>query len=119
VSSTGSQPRTGPQLTPTWAPPGEQQPVPAKKPGLWTRFKALWKRAFSNLNLNGHTPLRVQPTIGEWGPEEVPTTKKKKRMRIYVALALPVTMLACFILGWFVYFLMTGCYGFGFGCREQ
>lgn len=88
---------------------------PAQKPGLWARFKR-W--AFSNLNLNGRTPPRVQPAIGEWGPEKVPTTKQKKRMRIYVGIALPLAMLACFLLGWYVYFLMTGCYGFGFGCRS-
>lgn len=86
---------------------------------VWARFRAVWKRIFSNLNLNGRTPPRVQPQIGEWGPELVPTTRQKKRMRIYVGIALPVTMLACFLLGWYVYFLMTGCYGFGFGCRNS
>ncbi|SDT40211.1 hypothetical protein SAMN04489812_5627 [Microlunatus soli] len=87
-----------------------------KKPSLWRRFRT---KAFSNLNLNGHTPPRVQPEVGDWGPEKVPTTKQKKRMRIYVSIALPVIMLACFLLGWYVYFMMTGCYGFGMGCRNQ
>ncbi|GAB3928177.1 hypothetical protein GCM10011575_11710 [Microlunatus endophyticus] len=98
------------------------QPVPDGQPGAaseprpsrWARFKR-W--AFSNLNLNGRTPPRVQPAIGEWGPAQVPTTKQKRRMRIYVGIALPLAMLACFLLGWYVYFQMTGCYGFGFGCR--
>lgn len=89
--------------------------LPEAKPGRWARFRH-W--AFSNLNLNGRTPPRVQPVIGEWGPAKVPTTKQKKRMRIYVGIALPAAMLLCFLLGWYVYFLMTGCYGFGFGCRS-
>ena len=95
--------------------PPAEQPAPPK-PGRWARFKR-W--AFSNLNLNGRTPPRVQPVVGEWGPANVPTTRQKKRMRIYVLIALPAAMLACFLLGWYVYFLMTGCYGFGFGCRNS
>lgn len=89
---------------------------PVQKPSLWRRFRT---KTFSDLNLNGHTPPRVQPEVGEWGPEKVPTTKQKKRMRIYVSIALPVAMLACFLLGWYVYYMMTGCYGFGMGCRSQ
>jgi hypothetical protein len=105
-----------------WDPQAAQQPpqqtagpVAPRRPRRWARLKR-W--AFSNLNLNGRTPPRVQPTIGEWGPANVPTTGQKKRMRIYVLIALPAAMLACFLLGWYVYFLMTGCYGFGFGCRN-
>ena len=45
-------------------------------------------RIFCNLNLHGATPPRVQPLLGEWGPAKVPTTKQKKRMRIWVGLAL-------------------------------
>ncbi len=81
-----------------------------------TRFRAVLRRPFSNLNLNGRTPPRVQPRIGEWGPVMVPSTRQKKRMRVYVTLALSAAMLACFLLGWLVYYLMTGCYGFGLGC---
>lgn len=76
-------------------------------------------KIFSSLNLNGRTPPRVQPKVGEWGPEKVPTTKQKKRMRIYAAIALAVTMLACFLIGWYAYYAMTGCYGFGLGCRHK
>lgn len=43
-------------------------------------------RIFTNLNLNGNTPARVQPKVGEWGPQRVPTTAAKKRMRIWVSL---------------------------------
>ena len=59
-------------------------------------------RVFSNLNLNGSTPPRVQPRIGEWGPAKVPTTRAKKRMRIWVSMALFGAMLAIFLLGWYV-----------------
>jgi NhaP-type Na+/H+ or K+/H+ antiporter len=45
----------------------------------------------------------------------VPTTKSKRRMRIWVSLALFGALLACFLLGWYVYYLMTGNIGFGIG----
>jgi NhaP-type Na+/H+ or K+/H+ antiporter len=76
-------------------------------------------RIFSNLNLHGGTPPRVQPTIGEWGPVKVPTTKQKKRMRIWVTLALLGALIAIFLLGWYVYYLMTGSLGFGIGDERQ
>jgi hypothetical protein len=76
-------------------------------------------RIFSNLNLNGSTPPRVQPNIGEWGPEKVPSTKFKKRMRIWVSLALLAALLAIFLLGWYVYHLTTGSWGFGIGNHGQ
>ena len=41
---------------------------------------------FSDLNLNGRTPVRVQPGQ-EWGPERVPSVKQKKRARLYTVLA--------------------------------
>ena len=72
-------------------------------------------KIFSDLNLNKGTPPRVQPNLGEWGPELVPTTKSKRRMRIWVSLALFGALLACFLLGWYVYYLMTGNVGFGIG----
>ena len=76
-------------------------------------------RIFSNLNLNGPTPPRVQPILGEWGPVKVPSTKQKKRMRIWVGLVLLAAMIAIFLLGWFVYYVMTGSWGFGIGEEEQ
>lgn len=65
-------------------------------------------RIFSNLNLNGRTPARLQPKVGEWGPQMVPTTAAKKRMRIWAALALTIAMVAVYCLGWFVYRQLTG-----------
>ena len=72
-------------------------------------------RLFSNLNLHGDTPPRVRPTLGEWGPLQVPTTRQKRRMRIWVGLALLGTMIAVFLLGWYVYHAMTGRWSFGIG----
>jgi hypothetical protein len=72
-------------------------------------------RIFSNLNLHGSTPPRVQPRLGEWGPVRVPTTRQKKRMRIWVGLALLAGLLAIILLGWYVYYVMTGSWGFGIG----
>ncbi len=72
-------------------------------------------KIFSNLNLNGLTPPRVQPRLGEWGPEMLPSTKQKKRMRIWVGLVLLGTMIAIFGLGWYVYHALTGSWGFGIG----
>jgi NhaP-type Na+/H+ or K+/H+ antiporter len=61
----------------------------------------------------------VQPVLGEWGPANVPTTKQKRRMRIWVGLALLGAMIAIFLLGWYVYYVMTGDVGFGLGDNEQ
>ena len=76
-------------------------------------------KIFSNLNLNGATPPRVQPKIGEWGPVKVPSTKQKKRMRIWASLALLGGLMVIFLLGWYVYHAMTGSWGFGIGQEQQ
>lgn len=73
------------------------------------------RRIFSNLNLNGQAPVRVRPVIGDWGPEQVPTTKSKKRQRFWVGPALLLAMILIFLLGWYVYYTMTGSWGFGIG----
>ncbi len=49
----------------------------------------------------------------------MPTTKQKKRMRIWVGLVLLAAMIAIFLLGWGVYYLMTGSWGFGIGEAQQ
>jgi hypothetical protein len=76
-------------------------------------------RIFSNLNLHGATPPRVHPAVGEWGPLKVPSTKQKKRMRFWVSLAFLGSLIAIFLLGWYVYYLMTGSWGFGIGEEQQ
>lgn len=63
---------------------------------------------FSNLNLNGPTPLRVQPKVGVWGPAGVPSTKAKKRMRIWVSLAFVVALTALCLVGYFFYHALMG-----------
>ena len=76
------------------------------------------RAAFSNLNLNGSAPARVQPRLGDWGPELVPSTGQKRRMRIWVGLVLLGLMLAIVGLGWYVYHAMTGSWGFGIGGKN-
>lgn len=69
----------------------------------------------SDLNLNGSVPPRARPRLGEWGPDGVPGTKTKKRRRWLAIIAFLVAALAVFLLGWYVYFAMTGDIGFGLG----
>ncbi len=40
-------------------------------------------------------------------------------MRIWVTLALLGALIAIFLLGWYVYYLMTGSLGFGIGDERQ
>ena len=40
-------------------------------------------------------------------------------MRIWVALALLGSLIAIFLLGWYVYYVMTGSWGFGIGDEKQ
>ena len=42
----------------------------------------------SDLNLNVGAPPRVRPQMGEWGPLDVPPTRKKRRMRWWTILVL-------------------------------
>lgn len=57
-------------------------------------------RVWSNLNLNGPVPARVRPSIGDWGPTGLPSTKQKKRWRwlvpVFFTLALIVVTLTGF-----------------------
>lgn len=62
-----------------------------------TRLARIW----SNLNLNGSVPARVRPTIGEWGPIGLPSTKQKKRGRWIAPVAFVVMLCALVLLGWF------------------
>ncbi|MEL4504595.1 hypothetical protein AAEX63_05735 [Luteococcus sp. H138] len=65
-------------------------------------------RGFSDLNLNGTAPARVQPKVGEWGPERVPTTQAKRRLRIWVSLAFIAVVAALCGLGWYFYKKLNG-----------
>lgn len=65
-------------------------------------------RGFSDLNLNGTSPARVQPAVGEWGPERIPTTQAKKRLRIWVSLGFVAALCALCGLGWYFYKVLNG-----------
>lgn len=65
-------------------------------------------KIFSNPDLHGGTPLRVQPGVGEWGPEEVVTTRTKKRMKIIVPIVFVLAATAVVLLGWFFFEQVKG-----------
>lgn len=72
------------------------------------RFVAGIGHVFSDLNLNGDTPVRVQPKLGEWSPLRVPTTAQKKRARLTVMFATASATVALFFLGDFFYKTLMG-----------
>lgn len=72
------------------------------------RFVAGLRHIFSDLNLNGDTPVRVQPNLGEWAPVRVPTTAQKKRARYTVVFASVSVTVALFLLGDFFYKALMG-----------
>ena len=65
-------------------------------------------RGFSDLDLNGSSAVRVQPKVGEWGPERVPTTQAKKRLRIWTSLAFVAALCTLCGLGWYFYRILNG-----------
>jgi len=60
-------------------------------------------RVFTDLDLNGNTPLRTQPVVGEWGPQQVMPTKNKRRARWLWVVAFVVVVAALFFFGHYVY----------------
>ena len=58
---------------------------------------------FTDLNLNGRTPVRVQPKIGEWGPAGVPSTRAKKVGRIIAPITFVLVLAALSGLFYFFY----------------
>ena len=65
-------------------------------------------KIFSDLDLNGSTPVRVQPRLGEWGPTDVPVRSRKARMRIWVSLALVIGVALLVALGSYMYHALQG-----------
>lgn len=64
---------------------------------------------FSDPNLNGTAPLRVQPQVGEWGPHEVVTARTKLRQRALMPLLFTGVLSALVALGTFMFLqLQTG-----------
>ncbi len=66
------------------------------------------RRIFSDLNLNGDSPVRVQPEVGQWPPARVPTTAQKKKARLQVSAAFAGLTVALFLLGDFFYKTLMG-----------
>lgn len=64
-------------------------------------------RVFSDLNLNGKSPMRAQPKVGEWGPPLVPSTRWKKWQRVLVPLVAVGVAVGLFFLGRMFYLLLT------------
>ena len=62
-------------------------------------------RVWSNLNLTGAVPARVRPTIGEWGPTGLPSTKKKKRGRWLAPVFFTIALIAVVVAGWYFWTL--------------
>jgi hypothetical protein len=64
------------------------------------------RRFTSNLDLTGGAPVRARPEIGEWGPSQVPTTRRKRLMRVWVSVALVAAMAAVGTLMYVFYKIM-------------
>lgn len=56
-------------------------------------------KLFSDPDLNGNVPLRVQPEVGEWGPLEVTSARTKSRRRALMPLAFLTVVCAVVALG--------------------
>ncbi|HMR48805.1 MAG TPA: hypothetical protein PKE40_06055 [Arachnia sp.] len=63
---------------------------------------------FSNMNLDGRSPLRVQPGRGEWGPVDVPSTRLKRWVRIIVPIIAVAIAVGVFFLGRYFYLALIG-----------
>ena len=61
----------------------------------------------TNLNLNEGSPSRVMPTIGDWGPVEVPATRRKKRWRWLAILAFVGALAAVVAYGYWMYTILV------------
>ncbi len=65
-------------------------------------------KLFSDLDLHGDVPPRVQPRLGEWGPTMVPTTRAKRRQRRLVAVVFAICVVVAVVAWWVLYWSMTG-----------
>ncbi len=64
-------------------------------------------RVFTDLNLNGKSPLRARPRIGDWGPEKVPSTRWKKWQRVLAPLIAVLLAVGVFFLARMFYLALT------------
>jgi len=60
----------------------------------------------TNLNLNEGSTVRVMPNMGDWAPDNVPSTRRKKRWRWFAVLAFVVALVAVVAYGYWMYTLM-------------
>jgi len=60
-------------------------------------------RVFTKLNLHENTPLRVQPVVGEWGPMEAMSTRRKRRARWAWVIGFVLVVAALLLFGGWVY----------------
>ncbi len=65
-------------------------------------------RVFTDLNLNGDTPLRARPRLGEWGPKKAVTTRKKKRARILAIISFSVAFAVLSVAFYVFYRILNG-----------
>ena len=60
----------------------------------------------SNLNLNEGSVPRVMPNVGDWAPERVPSTRKKKHWRWFAVLAFVGALAAVTAYGYWMYTIL-------------
>ncbi|GAA1713933.1 hypothetical protein [Propioniferax innocua] len=58
---------------------------------------------WSDLDLNGETPVRVRPDVGDWGPKLLPSTRQKQRLRRWVPVLAVVILTVLVAVGWVFY----------------
>ena len=58
---------------------------------------------WSDLDLNGDTPVRVRPDVGDWGPTLLPSTREKQRVRRWVPVLATVILAVLVAVGWVFY----------------
>ena len=64
---------------------------------------------FTNLNLDGQTPVRTRPRAGEeqWAPAAVPTTKRKKVQRVLAPIAFSVALAVLVGVGYYFFRILV------------
>jgi hypothetical protein len=65
------------------------------------------RKIFTDLDQHASVPLRVQPLVGEWGPQQVLSTRRKKRSRVIWAVVSVVLVAALLTVGWYVFTLIN------------
>ena len=60
---------------------------------------------FTNLNLDGQTPVRTRPRVGEeqWAPAAGATTKRKKAQRVLAPIAFSVALAVLVGVGYYFF----------------